>query len=57
MHRARVVAAGAVLGVALLEGPAAVGATQPLAALWKMDETSGTVMRDSVASQIGRAHV
>ena len=56
MHRARVVAAGAVLGVALLEGPAAVGATQPLAALWKMDETSGTVMRDSVASHTGTLH-
>jgi len=56
MHRARVLTAGVVLGVALLESSAAVGATQPLVALWKMDETSGTVMLDSVAGHNGSLH-
>ena len=56
MHRARVLTAGIVLGAAMLESSAAAGATQPLVALWKMDETSGTVMRDSVGSHTGTLH-
>ena len=56
MHRARVLAAGVVLSIALLESSPASGATQPLVALWTMDETSGTVMRDSIAGHNGTLH-
>lgn len=56
MHGARVLIAGVVLGVALLGSSPAAGATQPLVALWKMDETSGTVMLDSVAGHTGTLH-
>ena len=59
MHRARALMAGVVLGVALVElveSSAAAGPAQALVALWKMDETSGSVMRDSVAGHNGTLH-
>ncbi len=56
MHRARVLTAAVVLGVAMLGSSTPAGAASTLVARWKMDETSGTVMRDSVAGHDGSLH-
>jgi hypothetical protein len=56
MHRARILAAGVVLVVAPVTGAEPAGAAGTLVALWKMNETSGTVMRDSIASHHGSLH-
>ena len=57
MHRARVLAAGVVLVVvAPLVGAGPAGAASTLVALWKMNETSGSVMRDSIGGHNGSLH-
>jgi hypothetical protein len=56
MHRARVLTVAVVLGVALVGSSLPAHAAPTLVALWKMDETSGTVMRDSIASHNGTLH-
>ena len=56
MHRARVLTAAVVLGVAMLGSSTPAGAASTLVARWKMDETSGTVMRDSIAGHHGSLH-
>ncbi len=56
MHRARVWTAAVVLGVAMQGSSTRADAASTLVARWKMDETSGTVMRDSVAGHDGSLH-
>lgn len=56
MHRARVLTAAVLLAVATLGSAAPARAAPTLVARWKMDETSGTVMRDSVAGHNGTLH-
>jgi hypothetical protein len=56
VHRARVVTIAVVLGVGMLESSDPAHAAPTLVARWKMDETSGNVMRDSVGSHDGSLH-
>jgi hypothetical protein len=56
MYRARVLAAAVVIGGATLESSAPAGAAQTVVARWRMDETSGSVMRDSAGDHDGSLH-
>ena len=56
MYPARMITAGVLLGVALLGNASPAAAAPTLVALWKMDETSGSTMRDSIGSHNGSLH-